>query len=95
MGDRGLFVPDSESESLKILFCARAFLSAVVNLTGLAASFSSDSDAANDSELEKNVRIEYLQRIANTQCANSMIVLSLSFYVKSILGFLEVQNLPF
>ena len=61
MGDRGLFVPDSESESLKILFCARAFLSAVVNLTGLAASFSSDSDAANDSELEKNVHIENLQ----------------------------------
>ena len=61
IGDRGRFVPDSESESLKILFCARAFLSAVVNLTGLAASFSSDSDAANDSELEKNVHIENLQ----------------------------------
>ena len=57
MGDRGLFVPDSESESLKILFCARAFLSAVVNLTGLAASFSSDSDAAKDSELEKGNQI--------------------------------------
>ena len=30
-----------------------------------------------------------------TQCGNFMIFLSLSFYVKSILGILKVQNLPF
>ena len=29
------------------------------------------------------------------QCGNFMIFLSLRFYVKSILGILEVQNLPF
>ena len=29
------------------------------------------------------------------QCGNFMILLSLRFYVKSIFGILEVQNLPF
>ena len=33
--------------------------------------------------------------VLNTQCGNSMIFLSLRFYVKSILEILEVQNLPF
>ena len=30
-----------------------------------------------------------------TQCGNYMVFLSVRFYVKSISGFLDVQNLPF
>ena len=30
-----------------------------------------------------------------SQCGNFMIFLSLRFYVKSLLGILEMQNLPF
>ena len=33
--------------------------------------------------------------ISITQCENVIIFLSLRFYVKSILGIAEVQNLPF
>ena len=33
-------------------------------------------------------------RISHSQCGNFMIFLSLRFYMKSILGILEVQNLP-
>jgi len=40
-------------------------------------------------ELATQVRKNY------TQCGNFMIFLSLTFYVKSILGILEVQKLPF
>ena len=39
-----------------------------------------------------NHKAEY---VSYTQCGNFIIFLSFRFYVKSILGILEVQNLPF
>ena len=39
--------------------------------------------------------LQVLYTISWTQCGNFMFFPSLRFYVKSILGILEVQNLPF
>ena len=49
---------------------------------------------------EVNSRIDFvfadsLKTISITQCGNFMIFLPMRFYVKSNLGFLEVQNPPF
>ena len=38
---------------------------------------------------------EYIMEVSYSQCGNFMILPSLRFYVKSIFGILEVQNLPF
>ena len=47
-----------ESESLKMLFSAAFFFSAVVNFLGMGFSFSSDSDMEDaDSELELRVLV--------------------------------------
>ena len=39
--------------------------------------------------------INIQKKVKTAQCGNSMISLSLRFYVKSNLKILEVQNLPF
>ena len=71
-----------------------------VPIVGWAWNFSDiaylDRNWEKDQEtINQSVKVRFvLKKVYKTQCGNFRIFLSLRFYVKSVLGILEVQNLP-
>ena len=72
------------------------------DLTGMLLRQTSPSGAAKALRPSTSARggsftnrAGHLISVARTHCGNFMIFLSLIFYVKSLLGIVEVQNVPF
>ena len=54
--------------------------------------YTADSDLYEPTDVQKIKTKMITSFTGKTQCGNFMIFVSLRFYVKSILGILEVQN---